>query len=33
MLLQLKADILLEGHFGVFRGKSAVERFIRSYLR
>jgi glyoxylase-like metal-dependent hydrolase (beta-lactamase superfamily II) len=32
-LLVLDADILLEGHFGIFRGKSAVRRFIRSYLR
>lgn len=32
-LLALDADILLEGHFGVLRGKAAVQRFIRSYLR
>jgi len=32
-LLDLEADILLEGHFGIFRGKAAVARFIRSYLR
>lgn len=31
-LLDLEADILLEGHFGIFRGKAAVARFIRSYL-
>lgn len=31
-LLELKADILCEGHFGVFRGKKAVARFINSYL-
>lgn len=31
-LLELQADILCEGHFGVFRGKSEVEKFIRSYL-
>jgi glyoxylase-like metal-dependent hydrolase (beta-lactamase superfamily II) len=31
-LLDLKADILCEGHFGVFRGKGQVEKFIRQYL-
>jgi glyoxylase-like metal-dependent hydrolase (beta-lactamase superfamily II) len=31
-LLELNADILCEGHFGVYQGKNEVERFIRSYL-
>lgn len=31
-MLTLKADILCEGHFGVFHGTPEVERFIRSYL-
>lgn len=31
-MLDLEADILCEGHFGVIRGKEAVHRFIRSYL-
>ena len=31
-LLGLDADILCEGHFGIFRGKDEVRRFIRSYL-
>lgn len=31
-LLELEADILCEGHFGVFRGKDEVRDFIRSYL-
>jgi glyoxylase-like metal-dependent hydrolase (beta-lactamase superfamily II) len=31
-LLELNADILCEGHFGVYQGKDEVERFIRSYL-
>ena len=31
-LLRLNADILCEGHFGVFKGKEKVETFIRSYL-
>jgi glyoxylase-like metal-dependent hydrolase (beta-lactamase superfamily II) len=31
-LLDLDADILLEGHFGVFRGKEDVREFIRSFM-
>jgi len=31
-LVGLNADILCEGHFGVYRGKEAVKGFIRSYL-
>ncbi|MGB0129800.1 MAG: MBL fold metallo-hydrolase [Rhodocyclaceae bacterium] len=31
-LLELDADILCEGHFGVFYGKDEVRQFIRSYL-
>jgi glyoxylase-like metal-dependent hydrolase (beta-lactamase superfamily II) len=31
-LLSLNADILCEGHFGVFKGKKKVEAFIRSYI-
>ena len=31
-LLDLKADVLCEGHFGVFRPASEVERFIREQL-
>ncbi|MBE0480106.1 MAG: MBL fold metallo-hydrolase [Dehalococcoidia bacterium] len=31
-LIDLKADILCEGHFGVYQPAPAVERFIRSYL-
>ncbi len=31
-LLELEADILCEGHYGVFRGKRRVERFIRRFL-
>jgi len=26
------ADILYEGHFGVFKGKKKVEKFIESYM-
>lgn len=31
-LLELNADILCEGHFGVFRGRKEIRRFIESYL-
>ena len=33
MLLSLDADLLLEGHFGVFRTKKDVREFIRSFMR
>lgn len=32
LLLSLEADVLCEGHFGVFRGKDEVAGFIRSFL-
>jgi glyoxylase-like metal-dependent hydrolase (beta-lactamase superfamily II) len=32
-LLTLEADILCEGHFGVYQGKQTVRDFIQSYLR
>jgi glyoxylase-like metal-dependent hydrolase (beta-lactamase superfamily II) len=32
-LLDLEADILCEGHYGIFEGKEQVSRFIRSFLR
>jgi glyoxylase-like metal-dependent hydrolase (beta-lactamase superfamily II) len=31
-LLALDADILCEGHFGVYRGKKAVRSFIQSFM-
>ena len=31
-LLALEADILCEGHYGIFRGKAAVADFIHSFL-
>lgn len=31
-LLNLDADILCEGHYGVFRGKEAISRFIRRFM-
>jgi len=31
-MLDLKADILCEGHFGIYRGKEKVQEFIGSFL-
>ncbi len=31
-LAALEADLLLEGHYGIFRGKQKVNTFIRSYM-
>lgn len=31
-LLDLDADLLLEGHYGIFRGKGEVRDFIRSFM-
>ena len=31
-MMGLAADILCEGHFGIYRGKEKVSRFIQSYL-
>jgi len=31
-LLDFDADILCEGHYGVYRGKDVVQRFIRSFI-
>jgi len=32
LLLSLDADILCEGHFGIYRGKEEVQDFIRSFM-
>ncbi len=32
LIMGLNADILCEGHFGIFRGKNEVRQFIGSYL-
>lgn len=32
LLLSMEADVLCEGHFGIFRGKEEVTNFIRSFL-
>jgi glyoxylase-like metal-dependent hydrolase (beta-lactamase superfamily II) len=31
-MLELKADILCEGHYGIYRGRDKVHKFIRSFL-
>jgi glyoxylase-like metal-dependent hydrolase (beta-lactamase superfamily II) len=31
-MLSLNADILCEGHFGVYQGKETIAKFIRSYM-
>lgn len=31
-MMGLEADILCEGHFGVYQGKTEVNQFIRTYL-
>ena len=31
-MLGLNADILCEGHYGVYRGRDRIDRFIRSFL-
>jgi glyoxylase-like metal-dependent hydrolase (beta-lactamase superfamily II) len=33
LLLSLEADILCEGHYGIYRGKSEVKNFIRSFIQ
>jgi glyoxylase-like metal-dependent hydrolase (beta-lactamase superfamily II) len=33
ILIALQADILCEGHFGIFQPKDKVEQYIRKYLR
>ena len=32
LLLDLQADILCEGHYGVYRGKEEVAGFIQKFL-
>jgi hypothetical protein len=32
LLLSLEADALCEGHFGVYRGKPEVVKFIKKFL-
>ena len=32
-LINFDADILCEGHFGIYRGKKEVRRFIQSFIR
>jgi glyoxylase-like metal-dependent hydrolase (beta-lactamase superfamily II) len=32
-LIDLDADILCEGHFGIYKGRQDIVRFIRSFMR
>lgn len=32
-LIDLDADVLCEGHYGIFKGKQDIVRFIRSFMR
>jgi glyoxylase-like metal-dependent hydrolase (beta-lactamase superfamily II) len=32
LLLALEADVLCEGHYGIYRGNPAVAAFIRQFL-
>jgi glyoxylase-like metal-dependent hydrolase (beta-lactamase superfamily II) len=32
-MIGLEADILCEGHYGIYRGKNEVKKFISSFLR
>ena len=32
LLISLEADILCEGHYGVYRGNNEIENFIRSFM-
>jgi glyoxylase-like metal-dependent hydrolase (beta-lactamase superfamily II) len=32
-LIALQADILCEGHFGIFQPRASVEKYIRGYMR
>ena len=32
-LLEIDADVLLEGHFGIFEGKKQVRKFIKSFIK
>jgi glyoxylase-like metal-dependent hydrolase (beta-lactamase superfamily II) len=31
-MMGLNADVLCEGHFGIYRGKEKINRFIESFL-
>ena len=33
LLLSLEADILCEGHFGIYKGKKKVRNFIKQFLK
>jgi len=33
MLLEIEADVLCEGHYGVYRGREEVAEFIRQFMK
>jgi hypothetical protein len=33
ILLGIEADVLCEGHYGVYRGKAEVAAFIRQFIK
>jgi len=33
LLLDLEADILCEGHFGIYQPAGAVKKYIQGYLQ
>jgi len=32
LIISLEADILCEGHYGIYRGKTEIENFVRSFM-
>ena len=32
LIISLEADILCEGHYGIYRGRTAIEEFVRSFM-
>ena len=32
-LIDLDADVLCEGHYGIYKGKENIARFVRSFMR
>ena len=32
-LIDLDADVLCEGHYGIYEGKQEIVRFVRSFMR
>ena len=32
-LIDLDADVLCEGHYGIYKGRQDIVRFVRSFMR